>query len=239
MVAPVPRWFEQPKGGCGGSFISTQHVITAQHCVLGDSVFNIFYNGHSYEAEVVAKASNDITDRTLDCNLGFTLSRSTDMAILRLKTVPNGCVIPICLPSLTDDSIISDNLTMASFRGGYHEKSIPVIDGKACFEKYRNKEILNLTECHDKLEARSALHENVLFKNDELSYNFVCSPGDMITHGDSGSPLMKKDDQNIWTLIGIVRGYESSEDDTFRLFADYQTIFPQLSWIHESMQNKD
>ena len=50
-----------------------------------------------------------------------------------------------------------------------------------------------------------------------------------LVSGDSGSPLMKKTNEDIWTLIAIVRGYHYYDDHLKD--SDYQTIFPRLSWV--------
>ena len=225
-------------GACGGSFISSQHVITAQHCLKGDSTF-VYFNGYSYEAEVVAKAPN--------YDSVFLIDRHTDMTILRLKTVPSGCVIPICLPS---NSTKNENLTMASFRGGYHEKTVPVINGEDCYKKYfLYQAALNLTKCDDddKIDDEfggEKIDKNVTFfkkeeETEELTFNFICS--DRVTvKGDSGSPLMRKDMDDIWSLVAIVRGAYAwnlcTTNDTLLVLNDYQTLVPQLSWVLESIQ---
>lgn len=168
------------------------------------------------------------------------------MAILRLKTVPSECVIPICLPSeWTDDLIMNDfNLTMASFNGGYHEKSIPVIDGKACYDKYhKNRASLKLTKCDEKIEGKGKT-KSTSFKEeknvDKLSFNYLCSDEHMTKSGDSGSPLMRKNDENVWTLIAIVRGFyywkNFCTNGTPLKYGDYQTIFPRLSWVRETVK---
>lgn len=229
-------------GACGGSFISSQHVITAQHCLKGDSTF-VYFNGYSYEAEVVAKAPN--------YDSVFLIDRHTDMTILRLKAVPSGCVIPICLPSNSTKIENLTNLTMASFRGGYHEKSIPVMNGEACYEKYfLNRAALNLTKCEDKdkfndeFGGEKKVDKNVTFfkkeeETEELTFSFICSE-DVVVKGDSGSPLMRKDADDIWSLIAIVRGKYAwnicTTNGTLLVLNDYQTLVPQLSWVREAIQ---
>ena len=148
------------------------------------------------------------------------------MAILQLTTAPDDRVIPICLPSnWTDDMVLNDNiLTMASFRGGYHKKSIPVMDGEA---KY----------CHDYYKPSKKRKINEIF-----SLNYLCSEH-MTMKGDSGSPLMRKINEDIWTLIAIVRGSRYSEDvytekGTLLRYGIYHTIFPRLSWVLETVKKQ-
>ena len=243
-------------GVCGGVFISNQHVVTADHCVNGTEGYThyINYNGNSYEAEVVANSPKTLIS-------GRFLNGHIDMALLRLKTVPSGCVIPICLP--TNNLIVNDNLTMANFRvfklfSYYHEENISVIDGETCYRKYfsKNRTALNLAECDEKpKEWMEWVFEKSVYslavslghasryevkESEKLNFNFLCSGKQQILRGDSGSPLMQKDDNNIWTLIAIVRGKSHSQsvcfNDTLTWHYDYQTIFPQLSWVLESMK---
>ena len=73
----------------------------------------------------------------------------------------------------------------------------------------------------------------------ELNFNFICSES-TIDFGDSGSPLMRKDNKNVWTLIALVRGFRYWSDvcsnGTLLMYDDYHTVFPQLSWIHETLK---
>ena len=254
-----------PAGSCGGAFISNQHVITAQHCLItAGARIHIVHNGNSYEAEVVANSPN------YDAGMRFRINRHTDVALLKLKTVPNGCVIPICLP--TNDLIMND-LTKASFRifpwamlqadKFYHEEMISVIDGEACHEKYiKNYATHNVTECDEKPQIFYQWADMIFqqlenfwqdhfgkarpesFKkeqiSDEFNFNFLCSGSADIKVGDSGSPLMQKDENNKWTLAAIVRGIHGWSNqcvnDTLYGYYDYQTIFPRLSWVLQSMK---
>ena len=219
--------------------ISNQYVITAQHCLIDDYAFvQVGFNGHWHEAEVAAIAPNHDAE----------FVRRSDMAILRLKTIPVGCITPICLPSTSTNNLkMNDNLTMASFYGDYHEKSIHVIDGEACYEKYvLHFEALNLTRCEDKFKAEATGEKIVLpvlpkvaeSEELDLEFNFLCS-GKTTIKGESGSPLMRKDKYNIWSLIAIVRGVVTLDhcDSSNTLFAvdHYQTLSPLLSWVNETI----
>ena len=96
-VVPVGFFGLPLHRGCGGSFISNQHVITATHCIQEvNSTYYVIYNGHAYEAEVVSIAPN--VDQISNDH--------TDMAILRLTKIPDEYVTPICLPSKWTNNLV-------------------------------------------------------------------------------------------------------------------------------------
>ena len=137
------------------------------------------------------------------------------MAILRLTTAPNDHVVPICLPKLNDSLAKSgDILTMASFRGGYHNKSMSV------------KTSYSICVWPEWDRKR---------KSNEILGAINLSSGYMVKPGDSGSPLMRKNNEDVWTLIAIVEGQVYDVNDTC-LGSNFQTIFPKLSWVLETVK---
>ena len=97
---------------CGGSMITKQHLITASHCIQDNSTsISVIVNGYEYLADRVFKAeSSEVIDQFLIFE---------DMSILKLRQVPMGCIIPICLPqNTTENLMVNGNLTLASFQGG-------------------------------------------------------------------------------------------------------------------------
>ena len=139
------------------------------------------------------------------------------MAILRLTTAPNDHVVPICLPKLNDSLAKSgDILTMASFRGGYHNKSMSV---KTSY-----------TIC---VWPEWASRKR---KSNEILGAINLSSGYMVKPGDSGSPLMRKNNEDVWTLIALAKGQSFDINHTF-LASVFHSIFPRLSWVHETVKN--
>ena len=99
--------------------ITKQHVITATHC-LRDNSTSIFVdvNGHGYPADRVFKAPYN----TKIGQFGF--EGLKDLSILKLRQIPLGCIIPICLPkNTTENLMVNGNLTLASYQNGKILKS--------------------------------------------------------------------------------------------------------------------
>ena len=94
--------------------LTNEFALTATHCIYdaNETIF-VSVNGNNYEAEVVFKAP-DFEKQTL-------LDGRKDVAILKLKTVPD-CVIPICLPEENiENLLVNDELVLASYQeGNFH-----------------------------------------------------------------------------------------------------------------------
>ena len=223
------------KSKCGGSFISSIHVMTAAHCVdfnkSLDTTYNVSFNRRFYEAVLVGFEPN-YTEEDL---IGY---GKTDLAILKVHEKPD-FVVPLCLPPknyfVKNTSLIlmspreSKKLLSTYFQlenilvillSGYHEKVISVIDGQTCWKKffwnaqYWNQVAENSTWCGKDQEFKIAVaaHEeeqrNEIEDFDLKSLKFLCSAkaGQVTFKGDSGSPMVQQDYYGRWTLIAIVRG---------------------------------
>ena len=88
--------------------------------------------------------------------------------------------------------------------------------------------------------------EDFNHKHNDTNFNFLCSK-EVTDPGMSGGPLMKEDQNGIWTLIAVLRGsnaYDLVEDGDPCVktgqkvkIDDYQVLVPLLKEINEAIKN--
>jgi len=202
-------WF----GGhfCGGSLVREDWVVTAAHCVIGDSPSNIevvigLHNVNGTTGQQTRNVSEIIIHPQYSNN-----SLNNDYALLRLSS-PITDFEPIKL--VTSDS--HDNEPVISTTMGWGTTS----SGGSSSAILLEVDVPIDDSCGD-------------YSNSSITNNMVCAGdsngGEDSCQGDSGGPLIMTNSDGEYELIGIVSwGYGCAEPNYPGV---YSRIYPRLPWF--------
>lgn len=193
-------WVAYVRGGCTGTLIAPDRVLTAGHCVVSGDTPASLQPAYKFDVVVGTKNFNDPNQgerrkvTAIALHPGYNTHVQNDVAVLFLDH-PVTTIAPAVFGA---SETWSSWGTAMGFGHSNYDHETPVTDGHL---RAADFVLYNDTQCHNSLNAGrmpqyySATH---FCGDDAAGGNLDC-----ITHGDSGGPFMVLGADNIWRLIGV------------------------------------
>jgi len=198
---------------CGGSLLNRNWVITAAHCVKGDSPSDVMVRlgEHDVESRNEPHPHIDIKVKKIIVHPNYQsrVANTKDVALLQLDEPVNYTinVIPICLPE-NDDKLVNET----GWIKGYGCMSDPYDYGPSLPSPTVLREvslpILSNTDCADRILKSINFDDTLDRTNGKLPDHMICggnnNKGQSGCFGDSGGPFAVQHQDKSYFLAGVV-----------------------------------
>jgi len=190
-------WGSKPY--CGGTLINSRYVLTASHCVDGQSARHLKVRLHEEDLTVTNENKESYLEIPVEeIIMHADYNRRTidnDVALLKLKTEvtlsQDGVFQPVCIPASGNPSFESYNATVAGWgttsSGGSQSSVLRKVDVP----------IISNYDCNTKTNYGGKITDNM------LCAGYLETGGKDSCQGDSGGPLIIDNDGHN-TLVGVV-----------------------------------
>jgi len=207
---------------CGGAILSSDTIITAAHCTIGQGVdsFKVVVNEHDVSVDD-GQEIFDVCSKKEHPNYSSNTNEH-DVSILTLcKPISfTKTVAPVCLPDQSraayDDVVSTVTGWGTLFAGGPQSDVLMGVDVNT----------IGNTDCDND------------YGGGTIKDSMICAKaaGKDACQGDSGGPLVTKEPGDFYSLIGIVSFGAGCADPNFP--GVYARVTEDLPWIRQNINGK-